>query len=426
MRKQRHIRELVKDGAEAFAGRAGRSRRQAFGDFWAGMLGATLPFGGFLSTDLIPVALAESAAPLIIPGKPNLEVVGDRPLNAEPPAHLLDNEVTPSALMFVRNHGITPEFAYKQDAKDWRLTIDGEVEKTLQLSLDDLKKNFPVIEANLLIECAGNGRAGFYPATAGNQWTYGAVGCPRWTGVRIRDILNAAGLKKSAVYTGFYGHDKHLNGDPTKVVISRGTPIAKALDENSLIAWGMNGEPLPAENGFPARLVIPGWPASTCGKWLKRFTIRDKEHDGEKMLGKSYRMPRYPIAPGGDAPDADMKIIEAMPVKSLLTFPMSGEKSPDLTTEVRGFAWSGDSSITKVEVSIDFGASWQPAAVAKPANTLAWQRFSTKIKFPSKGYFEIWSRATDARGVSQPLVVPGWNPQGYLNNACPRISRWVG
>ena len=134
-------------------------------------------------------------------------------------------------------------------------------------------------------------------------------------------MLNEAGLKSSAVYTGYYGRDLHLSGDPDKTVISRGTPIAKAMEEHTLIAWEMNGRPLPALHGFPARVVSPGWPGSASIKWLRRIFVRDKVHDGPKMTGYSYRTPKYPVPPGAHVPKADMKIIESMPLKSLITLP---------------------------------------------------------------------------------------------------------
>lgn len=185
----------------------------------------------------------------------------------------------------------------------------------------------------------------------------------------------------------------------------------------------MNGEDLPIVNGHPLRLVFGGWPASTSGKWLTRISIRDREHDGPKMGGYSYRVPCEPPVPGTDVAVEDMCIIEAMPVKSLLTFPKSGvlhRLGQDLA--VRGQAWAGDLSVKRVETSIDFGQSWQRARLNKPANRLAWQQWHSEIEFPQKGYYEVWARATDSQGRAQPMVVPGWNPRGYLNNACHRVA----
>lgn len=390
----------------------------------AAVLGVEIPFRDFFPDGLIPIAYADNPESFGLRGKDGLKILNDRPLNAETPPHLLDDEVTPASRLFVRNNGLLPEIAKEKSAKDWRLVIDGEVERPLSLSLQDLKKDFKKVTYQLVLECAGNGRAGFFPPTHGNQWTYGAVGCPAWAGVRLKDILEKAGLKKSAVYTGAYGHDVHLSGDPEKVVISRGTPIAKALDDYTMVAYEMNGKPLPAVHGFPARLVCPGYPGSVSSKWLKRIWIRDRVHDGEKMVS-SYRAPKVPVKPGTEVPEKELEIIEQMPVKSLITFPKSGTQvkaSRRKGFRVRGFAWTGYEKITAVDVSFDFGQTWVATQLSAPRNPFAWQRFEVKLDLPSQGYFEIWARATDTSGKMQPMVVPGWNPQGYYNNAMPRIA----
>ncbi|MBT8446357.1 MAG: sulfite oxidase, partial [Gammaproteobacteria bacterium] len=262
------------------------------------------------------------------------------------------------------------------------------------------------------------------PAAPGNQWTTGAVGCAEWTGVRLRDVLEACGIDPRAVYVAYEGADRHLSGDPAKRPISRGVPLAKALESESLVAWAMNGESLPHQHGYPLRLVIGGWPGSVSGKWLNRILIRDRVHDGAKMGGSSYRVPCAPVAPGAEVADADMCIIESMPVKSLITAPRSGVTHPHMKQlAVRGHAWAGDRSVSRVQVSMDFGATWLSADLRAAPNRLAWADWSLALPpFPGPGYYEIWARATDAAGVSQPMVVPGWNPKGYLNNACHRIA----
>jgi DMSO/TMAO reductase YedYZ molybdopterin-dependent catalytic subunit len=275
----------------------------------------------------------------------------------------------------------------------------------------------------LQIECGGNGRSEFYPPARGNQWTTGAIGCPEWTGVRLRDVLEYCGVKDNAVYVAYEGADTHLSGDATKFPISRGVPMHKALEDESMIVWAMNGEPLPLMHGYPLRMLCAGWPASVSGKWLNRILIRDRIHDGEKMLGQSYRVPCKPVAPGTAVADEDMCIIESMPVKSLITYPKSGiSHKIDASLDIRGHAWAGDLRVDKVFTSIDFGASWNKARLKKPANRLAWQHWSASIDFPQTGYFEVWVRAVDEDGTSQPIVLPAWNPRGYLNNACHRIA----
>lgn len=361
----------------------------------------------------------------LIEGKEKLNLLNDRPLILEASQSLLDDEITPTDKIFVRNNGIIPPIAYEKDPKDWRLLIDGEVDKTVELSLNDLKTKFKNYEYQLVLECGGNGRAAYFPKTEGTQWTYGGVACPLWLGVRLKDILEYVGVKKTAVYVAYYAHDIHLSGDSKKDTISRGFPIAKGLDEMTMIAFGVNGKALPPYHGFPARLICPGYPASASGKWLKRLWIRKQIHDGAKMTGKSYRVPSYPIAPGMDIPERDFKIIEEMPVKSLITFPKSGSKfkwDQNSKFVCRGFAWSGSGDVEEVHISHNFGQTWIKAKLKKPRNKFAWQRWDCEFSLPSKGYYEIYARATDKNGNSQPMLVPSWNPEGYLNNATPRIA----
>lgn len=384
-------------------------------------IGMSIPFAKNMPAGLIPAAFAAANAPETIAGKDGLIILNDRPINAETPAHLLDDEITPNNRMFVRNNGVPPT-AIEVDS--WRLEIGGEscVNGT-SFTISQLKERFETVTAQLQIECGGNGRSEFSPAASGNQWTTGAVGCPSFTGVRLRDVLNYCGVNADAKYIGYYGADTHLSGNPDLVPISRGVPIAKAMERETLIAWQMNGEDIPLQNGYPLRLVCAGWPGSVSGKWLKRIDVRDRVHDGEKMKAPSYTVPAAPVAPGSKVPNEDMRIIESMPVKSLITFPESGisiDARERLT--IRGHAWAGDNQVSAVFISIDFGVTWLPTAVQPAVNRLAWQHFQSWVQLPGPGYYEIWARAMDDQGRSQPMVVPGWNPRGYLNNACHRVA----
>lgn len=383
-------------------------------------LGATIPFHKNMPAGLIPSAFADTLEDFVIEGKhPGLTVLNDRPVNAETPAHLLDDDVTPNDLHFIRNNGTLPP---KVDLAEWRLTIDGEVEEELELTYDELMNDFEHVTLRLQLECGGNGRSAFNPSPRGNQWTVGAIANSEWTGVRVADILRRAGLKQSAVHTGHYGYDQHLSGDPDLDPISRGAPITKMMDPHTIVALKMNGEDIPAANGYPARVVAPGWPGSVSQKWLTRIWVRDRQHDGAKMTGQSYRVPRYPVAPGAEVPEEDMIVLQNMPVKSLITFPQAGvEVAAGRAFEVRGQAWAGDDTVTAMEVSLDFGATWQQADLSPPPNRYSWQRWRANITPPQAGYYEIWARATDDKGRSQPMVVPGWNPRGYGNNSCHRI-----
>ena len=386
-------------------------------------VGASIPFAHLMPRGLIPAAIAQSDTPFEIPGKEGLIILNDRPVNAETPAHLLDDEVTPAKHLFVRNNG-RPPVASTIEPDAWSLEIGGEsAARTMTFTIAELKQKFKHYTYQLQLECGGNGRSEFVPPASGNQWSVGAVGCPTWTGVRLKDVLDEVRINDDAVYVAYYGADTHASGDANKVPISRGVPVAKALENETLIAWAMNGADIPHMNGYPLRLVCAGWPGSVCGKWLTKIVVRNQVHDGPKMTGTSYRVPCKTVAPGSVVPEDEMCIIESMPVKSLITFPRSGvEHKLGEKFAARGHAWAGDLDVKKLQVSIDFGATWQRAKLTAPVNRFAWQHWSAALEFPEPGYYEVWARATDSSGRSQPMVLPGWNPKGYLNNACHRIA----
>jgi DMSO/TMAO reductase YedYZ molybdopterin-dependent catalytic subunit len=397
------------------------------------VVGGAIPFHRNMPGGLIPAALAQGTQPapapakgpayLKFPGKSDrLVVIGERPLVAETPEQLLDDDTTPTDKFYIRNNGQIPEAA--NEPEKWKLVIDGEVNQKLDLSLGELKSRFQPVTRRMVLECGGNGRSFFTPQARGNQWTNGGVGCAEWTGARVADVLKAAGVKSSAVFSGHYGADPHLSGDAGKQALSRGTPIKKLMDENNLIVWAMNGQPLPVIHGFPVRLVIPGWPGSVSSKWLTRIWLRDKVHDGQGMGEFSYRVAIKPMVPGDKADPANFRDLESMPVRSIITSPANGAKLAAGTREVslRGASWAGDYSVKQVDVSTDYGATWQPARLGQPKNAYDWQRWTASVKLPSDGYYEVWSRATDARGVMQPHVAGNWNPQGYGGNPMHRIA----
>ena len=368
-----------------------------------------------------PLALQDPDPFKLFDKNKEMVVLNDRPWNMEAQAHLLNEKVTSNQFMFIRNNGKIPE---NIDVKNWKITFDGEsVKEPKTYTLEELKTKFTQHTYQLTLECGGNGRSEFDPPAKGNQWTVGAVSCATWTGVRLRDVLEDLGITDNAVYIGYHAADTHLSGDPKKEPISRGAPMAKALQDETLLAFKMNGEDIPLAHGYPLRLVAGGWPASVSGKWITGISVRDRVHDGTKMTGTAYRVPCEPVAPGEKVKDEDMCIIESMPVKSLITYPKSGatiEEGKKLN--INGHAWAGELTVQKMEYSIDFGSTWQSCTIEPAVNRLAWQHFSASIAFPKKGYYEVWARATDSRGVSQPMILPGWNPKGYLNNACHRIA----
>ncbi|MSP75313.1 MAG: molybdopterin containing oxidoreductase [Rhodospirillaceae bacterium] len=388
----------------------------------ATVVGASLPpIGVALAQGTAPAAAPKGPKFLEMDGKAKLVVLGDKPLVAETQAELMDDSVTPTDRLFVRNNGQVPDVT--GDPKAWKIKIDGEVNTPLELTVGELMSRFPNVTYQLMLECGGNGRSFFSPDARGNQWTNGGAGCPQWTGVRLADVLKAAGLKSSAIFTGHYGADPTLAGETNKPTISRGMPIAKAMEEHTIIAFKLNGKDMPLIHGAPVRLVVPGWAGSLSTKWLNRIWIRDKEHDGPGMGGFSYRLAKTPIVPGTKGDEKDTVILEAMPVRSVITFPADGTRLAAGTKklDLRGQAWAGEADIKTVDISTDYGVSWKSAKVDPAPNKYAWQRFTAAVDLPTAGYYEVWAKATDSKGVTQPFVAGNWNPQGYGANPINRI-----
>ena len=395
-------------------------KKAALGSLTA-IIGTEIVFGEVLPLGYNLLGLQDPDPFQLFSKHKDMVVLNDKPWNMEAQAHLLDEKITTNPFMFIRNNGLIPE---KIDEANWTVTFDGEsVKAPKTYTLNELKSKFEQHTYQLTLECGGNGRSEFDPPAKGNQWTIGAVACANWTGVRLKDVLDDVGVKSNAVYVGYHAADTHLSGDQKKEPISRGVPMAKAYQEETLLAFEMNGKPIPLAHGFPLRLVAGGWPASASGKWINGISIRNKVHDGTKMTGTAYRVPCEAVAPGEKVKDEAMCIIESMPVKSLITYPKSGAMiDQGKTLEIRGHAWAGELEVWKMEYSIDFGSTWKSCTIEQPVNRLAWQHFSAAVSFPKKGYYEVWARATDSNGLSQPMLLPGWNPKGYLNNACHRIA----
>jgi DMSO/TMAO reductase YedYZ molybdopterin-dependent catalytic subunit len=445
--RERSLEELYADDPEraealAFGRRTDSTRRGFLGG--AGLAAMTAAVGGpivfahQMPGGLIPAALAaetgktgEAPLPrakrLDFPGKDNgLVVLSERPLVAETPEQLLDDETTPTARFFIRNNGAPPAPAGDHEA--WKIAVDGEVNRPLEMALGEIKRRGTVRTWRMVLECGGNGRSFFVPTARGEPWTNGGVGCAEWTGVPLTDLLRAAGVRPSAVYTANYGADTALAGDPASPPLSRGVPIRKALEGSSLLVWGMNGKPLEPIHGGPLRLIVPGWPGSVSHKWLTRITVRDRVHDGPGMTGTSYRVPIRPVLPGSRTDEANLRILESMPVRGIITSPADGTRFAAGTRELklRGAAWAGELEVRRVDVSIDFGATWRQTYVAPPRNRYDWRRWTGSVALPSDGYYEVWVRATDSAGRSQPHVAGGWNPEGYGANPMHRIAVLVG
>ena len=368
-------------------------------------------------------ALAASAAtpilgwaadsPLVIPGKEDLIVRSYRFLDLETPVESFHTWLTPAEHFFVRNHMHEPSTL---DAKDWKVNITGEVEKPYTLSLAELGK-FPIHSVVNTLECAGNGRAFQNPKVPGVQWQRGAVGTGRFSGPRLRDILDRAGVKGTGKHVMFRGLDEVPGKVPPFI---RSIPIEKALDADTLVATHLNGAPLPKHNGFPARALTPGWIGAASCKWLAEIKVLNKEFEGN-FMNPAYRMPNQPIKPGETAKPEDTHPVTALDVKSLISSPADGSTARSLAIQVQGVAWAGENTVERVDVSTDGGNSWHAAELGKDQARYAWRLFTYRWKAPTSGEYTIACRATDNKGRTQPAN-PVWNPSGYLNNAIDQVK----
>jgi sulfite oxidase len=360
---------------------------------------------------------------LVAASKPDLIILDTEELNAETPVHLLDDDITPLARLFARNTGTMPPLG-PAAASTWSFTIDGCVRTPIRWTIAALQRQFETVSRVSVLECAGTGRA-FFPDPAGTVlWQHGAAGCVTWTGARLADLLQACGLLPNAVYTGHHSPDFRFDGRGP--ALSRGIPIAKALAPETLIAWAVNGEPIPPLHGGPLRLVAPGYPGSASQKWIARLEVRDCEHDGERMRGLHYRLPRRPIRPGEPIDPSEFEVITDMPVRAVITSPREGFNVPaDRPLAARGFAWSGHTPVAQVDMSFDGGRTWGTATLAPERAPFAWRRFEAICDRPMPGPIEIIARATDMAGHSQPLDSAPWNPRGYCNNTVHRLTGLV-
>jgi len=325
-------------------------------------------------------------------------------IEAETPLDALTTYLTPNDLFFVRHHW-NPMYP---GAKTWSLTIDGEVERPLSLKLADLRR-LPRTTVTCVLQCAGNGRALHTPIVPGVQWRYGAVGNARWTGVSVADLLKRAGAKSGARHLHTFGSDR----PPAKVPpFHRSLDLEKAMGD-AIVAYEMNGDPLPPLHGAPARLVVPGWAGVHWMKWLVRISPQADALTGFYM-DTAYRYPNSPGEPGVPVPPAETHPVTELAVKSNITdFP--SQASAGIPAIVRGFAFSGAPDIARVEVSDDEGATWSDAALDTRHDPHAWRLWSLRWTPRRTGRVSLSVRATDSRGSVQPKDAQ-WNPSGYLFN----------
>jgi DMSO/TMAO reductase YedYZ molybdopterin-dependent catalytic subunit len=348
-----------------------------------------------------------------IPGKHGMIVRSLRFLDLEMPVEYANSLITPVEHFFVRNHMHEPSTV---DPGEWRLGIGGEVKKPLTLTLAGLTKmeQHTVIDT---LECAGNGRAFAAPHVPGVQWEKGAVGTARFSGPRLRDVLERAEVRPTGKHVMFRGLDEVPGKVPAFI---RSIPIEKATDGDTLVALHMNGAPLTKHHGFPARALVPGWIGAASYKWLTEIKLLEKEFEGN-FMSPGYRMPNQPVKPGEAVKVEDTHPATALNVKSLIANPGDGANVKSRAIQVQGVAWAGEADIAKVEVSTDSGATWQPAQLGKEQSHYAWRLWSYSWKAPKPGAYTIMSRATDTQGRMQPDSVQ-WNPSGYLINVVDRVQ----
>jgi sulfite oxidase len=371
-------------------------------------------------------ALIAGAAPSLltwaqsvqVPGEDRLILRSFRFVDLETPVEDFNTWLTPVPHFFVRNHMFEPS---QLDASDWRLALGGELEKPLTLSLAELSRFEPHSVVNTL-ECAGNGRSLHRPQVPGVQWGKGAVGTARFSGPRLRDVLQRAGVKPSGKHVMFRGLDEVPGKVPPFI---RSIPIEKALDADTLIATHMNGSPLTKHHGFPARALVPGWIGAASCKWLTEIKILEAEFVGN-FMSPGYRLPNQPVKPGDAVKPEDTHPVTALSVKSVISGPADGSSLSLKTTRagkvlVQGAAWAGEADIAKVEISTDAGATWNPAKLGHEQSHYAWRLWTYDWKVSKTGDYTILSRATDNQGRTQPATAL-WNPSGYLYNAVDQVK----
>lgn len=336
------------------------------------------------------------------PAGPRLEVFGTDPQNLATPKDLFAQLITPNDRFFIRSHFGPPALDRGRP-----LAVEGLVTNKLSLKVADLK-TLPVVSVTAVLQCSGNGRSLHAPRVPGIQWNHGAMGQAKFTGVRLRDLLEKAGLEAS-LRKGTHVHLRGADAPPKPSVPAflRSIPIERALDPTTLVAWAMNDEDLALSHGAPLRLVVPGWAGDHWVKWLTRVAVEKEEAPGFYMQ-TAYRMPIEPVEPGSAVPPEKMRPATTFPVKSVIAHG-SGRS-------LAGVAFSGEAPIAKVEISLDGGATWKPAKLEGEPGLGRWQVFRYELEPGVKGKVRAVARATDAKKNAQPEKA-AWNPSGYFWNA---------
>ncbi len=345
------------------------------------------------------------------PEKTDLILLTSRPPQLETPLSYFKEMVTPNEALFVRWH--IANVPTSVDLNEWRLRVGGNTEKELSLSMDDLRK-FEQVTLTAVIQCSGNGRGLFVPPVAGGEWGDGAMGNVTWTGARLRDILNAAGLKAGTVDVSFNGLDKPPL--PTVPDFVKSLPVEKALEDDLIVAYEMNGKPLTMLNGFPARLIVPGWYATYWVKSLDEISVLSKPFEGF-WVKSAYRIPDNDCGcvPPGTSPKKTVPI-NRMTTRSLIIEPAaSSETTLNRPLTIMGVAFSGGRGIQEVLVSVDGGRRWDAARLGEDKGKYSWRQFFYDWRPSRPGTYILMAKATDTIGESQPFEGL-WNPPGYLWN----------
>lgn len=386
------------------------------------LLGAAAFAGTARAQKIVDLALpggpSQRATSRAFPGKGEMIVQRVRPPLLETPMAVFDGDVmTPNDRFFVRWHwGDIPTTI---DPAAFRLKVHGAVAKPLSLTLDELMK-LPRIEYAAVNQCAGNSRGLFEPRVAGAQWRHGAMGNAVWTGVRLKDVLDRAGVQPSGKAVRFAGLDQPLVPEAPRY--RKSIAVDHALDGEVMLAFLQNGEALPWLNGFPLRLIVPGWFSTYWVKMLSDIEVLDRADDDYWMV-KAYRVPDRPygsVAPGEQ--DFPTRPIASMPPRSWITSPSDGAGvASGRALAVGGIALGGDAGVAKVEVSADGGRSWREARLGPDRGKYSFRRFDAALPAVAPGALAILSRCTNSAGATQPMTA-NWNHSGYLRNVVEAVK----
>ncbi len=364
----------------------------------------------------LPAGTLASSVMDALPGKRPLIKRTFRPPNYETPVPLFRDQFTPNDAFYVRWHMGVPDVTLA----DWRLRIAGPATQSpREFTLKELRK-FKAYEVAAVNQCSGNRRGLFTPHVPGVQWSYGAMGNAIWRGVRLKDVLEAAGLSETALEVQADGADAPTLHGPDFV---KSLPLWKALDADTLIAFEMNGEPLSRWHGFPARLVVPGWTATYWVKSLTQLNVLDKPFDGFWMK-TAYRVPKGLFGPSRfESQDSEQNSpITAIRVNSLIVDPQPGATLPaGRRTEVLGIAWDSGSGIRGVEVSRDGGATWREATLGRDHGPYSWRQWRFPLTPAQPGEITLMARARARDGSTQgDALIP--NPAGYHHNVVQQVE----